>query len=192
MSQHDILHLTQAGRRAYTYWPILLMLKQRQLEHKLANAGYLAETTDTGVDPALHFLQTHGFPVPDAIADHPPSVPPPAGVRFWCRVASAFDAADVCVLDLIRQLANGKYERLELLRVDATQQAYLVTAAERFNAGLDVASLTVVYAAARLWAHCHGSPIGEWQAIAAQFVDTPPPTASTSPFTFDRSNFFSS
>ena len=205
MSQRDIVQLTQTGRRAYYYWPILLMLKQRQLQRKLADANYIedAVSADASQHPAQHWLQQAGFPMPNDWAERAlPALPPlPDGVRFWFRVGAAFDDADVHLLDLIRQLVSGKCERLELLRVPQAQCAYVEHAAERFNAGLELEAVAVIHDAARIWADYHDSVVADWQPISAQFlqqtVAEPVPIATDtpvafqdSPFSFGKTSFF--
>ena len=75
------------------------------------------------------------------------------------------------VLDFVRQLASGRYERRELIRVRHDHQTYLEQAAEKFNTALRADSIAVVFNAALLWSYFHEATVLDWQPISARLVD---------------------
>ncbi|MDQ7035001.1 MAG: hypothetical protein Q9P01_09245 [Anaerolineae bacterium] len=118
-----------------------------------------------------HFLGRLGLPIPEDLSDYdlPPHVHV-AGIRFFFRAAPALDHEHDFVLDFIRQLANGRYEGRELMRVSVDDHPYLLKAAEKFNEGLVAYSLQLVLNAAIIWAHFHGAVIMDWTSVSARLL----------------------
>lgn len=175
----ELESLSEQGRHAFFYWPILLALKQTQLEAKLAQAGYMGEAARRQSEDKLaeslplQQLRAWGFPLPAVIGDLPQMrAERLEGSRFWLRVGLAFEDASERVLDFVRQLPNSKYERREILRMEAAHESYLKAAAEKLNRLLEVEPQELVYAALLLWAKLHGSEARAWQPIAAAFLES--------------------
>ena len=191
----DIRQLTSDGRKAYQYWHLMLLLKQRKLEQKLITAGYMPANTNMSDDETpqvadeLIALRNLGFPLPEQPPDVHFETEPLRAVRLFFKVNPAFDDAHIITLDVVKQLASSKYERRSLLRADNKRQAYLQDASERFNVALERLTLDKVYRMALYWTDCHGVMASDWQAIAAHFVEDPItiPTA-TAPVTTDDDN----
>jgi len=175
----DIRQLTTDGRKAYQYWHLMLLLKQRKLEQKMITAGYLPANVQAAADempqiaPELEALRELGFPLPEQLPDVHLETNPLRAVRLFFKVNLAFDDAQILTLDVIKQLASSKYQRRSLLRADHKRQAYLQHASERFNAALERLTMDKVYRMALYWTECHGVLASDWQAIAATFVEDP-------------------
>ena len=134
-----------------------------------------------------------GLPVPEDLSSY--LLPPRetlSGIHFFFRAAPAIDQAQEFVLDFVRQLAHGGYERRELLRVAYADRDYLMQAADRLNNALSAVALPLVFNAARIWADFHGAVLMDWSPVSARllgeavasshqdwFMDLPDPDTQT-------------
>ena len=175
----DMSSLQEQSRRSYFQWHILLILKKKQLQATLEDAGYGPQTArdiEAQVPPVfdsdeLGLLQQLGLPVPE---DLKPYLLPPretlSGIHFFFRAAPAVDQAQEFVLDFVRQLAHGGYERCELMRVAYPDRDYLMQAVDRLNNALSAVALPQVFNAARIWADFHGAVVMDWTPVSARLL----------------------
>ena len=149
----DMSSLQEQSRRSFFQWHILLIMKKKQLQATLADAGYrpdLVREIEKDLPPVvdsdeLALLSRLGLPIPEDLSAYElPPHEPVAGIRFFFRSAPALDYEHDFVLDFVRQLANGSYERRELMRVGYDDSDYLLKAAEKFNEALAAYSLQLV------------------------------------------------
>jgi hypothetical protein len=175
----DMVSLQEQSRRSFFQWHILLIMKKKQLQATLADAGYRPEKVreiEADVPPVvdsdeLALLRRFGLPIPEDLSAYDlPNPVPVTGIRFFFRAAPALDHEQDFVLDFVRQLANGSYEQRELIRVSYDDHAYLAKAAEKFNEGLAAYALQLVLNAAIIWAHFHGAVIMDWVSISARLL----------------------
>jgi hypothetical protein len=204
----DMSSLQEQSRRSFFQWHILLILKKKQLQATLEEAGYRpqalrdieARVPHVVDSDELALLNQLGLPVPDDLSPYPLPVPEAlAGIHFFFRAAPAIDQAEEFVLDFVRQLAHGGYERRELMRVAYADWEYLTQAAARFNEALSAVALPLVFRGARIWADFHGAVVMDWSPVSARllgeavssshhdwFLDLPEPDAKPAPQTKRR------
>ena len=175
----DMSSLQEQSRRSFFQWHILLVLKKKQLQATLEDAGFRPRELhdiEAQVPPVvdsdeLGLLNQLGLPVPE---DFPSYRLPPqealSGIHFFFRAAPAIDQAQEFVLDFVRQLTHGGYERRELIRVAYVDRDYLMKAAARFNTALSAAALPLVFNAAYIWADFHGAVVMDWTPVSARLL----------------------
>jgi len=175
----DMSSLQEQSRRSFFQWHILLILKKKQLQVTLEEAGYRpravhgieAEVAPVIDSDELGLLAQLGLPVPEDLSSYQLSpLEAPSGIHFFFRAAPAIDQAEEFVLDLVRQLAHGGYERREVMRVAYSDRDYLMKAADRFNNALSAVALPTVFNAARIWADFHGAVVMEWTPVSARLL----------------------
>ena len=175
----DMSSLQEQSRRSFFQWHILLILKKKQLQATLEDAGYRPQTVrdiEAQVPPVvdsdeLALLQQLGLPVPEDLSAY--RQPPReilSGIHFFFCAAPAIDQAGDFVLDFVRQLVHGGYERRELMRVAYPDRDYLMQAADRFNNALSAVALPLVVNAARIWADFHGAVVIDWTPVSARLL----------------------
>lgn len=151
----------------------------KTLEKTLTEAGYRPEAVreiDESLPPVvdsdeLALLQKQGLPVPDDLTDY--DLPPRqqvSGIRFFFRATPALDNEHNFVLDFVRQLASGSYERRELMRVAYDNRDYLEKASEKLNFALGGYAISMVLNAAIIWAYFHRASVLDWQPVSARLL----------------------
>jgi hypothetical protein len=176
----DMLQVQEQSRKSFFQWHILLVLKMKQLEATLADAGVMAEVTEEAEDSSalvasqeLALLLELGFPVSDNLSEYDlPEREEISGVKFFFRAAPALDNEHNFVLDFVRQLVDGTYERREIMRVvyEDDDRAYLRTAASELNDALLSHSTDVVFNAAKVWSRFHSAVVMDWSPISSRLL----------------------
>jgi hypothetical protein len=175
----DITSVQQQSRKSFFQWHVLLILKMKTLDKTLADAGYRPEVVreiDESIPPVvdsdeLALLQKQGLPVPDDLTSYDlPSREQVSGIQFFFRAAPALDNEHNFVLDFVRQLASGRYERRELMRVAYKHRDYLEKAAKKLNFALGGYAISVVFNATVIWANFHGARILDWEPVSARLL----------------------
>lgn len=175
----DMLQMQEQSRKSFFQWHLLLVMKKKQLQKTLSEAGVRPEELrqiEQSLLPVvdsdeLVLLQRFGLPIPQDLADFDlPEREPVPGIRFFFRAAPAFDDENDFVLDFVRQRVDGGYQRRELMRVQYDDRSYLRKAAERFNDALDGYATTMVVNAAQVWSSFHGALVMDWEAVSARLL----------------------
>ena len=175
----DMAQVQEQSRKSFFQWHLLLSLKKKELQKTLNAAGLRpeiinqieAEQAPVVDSEELELLFQLGLPIPDDLTPYDlPDRDTVAGVRFFFRAAPAFDNENDVVLDLIRQLVDGTYERAELMRVSYSSRDYLQKVAEKFNQALAGYTSKMVFNAAKVWASFHDAVVMPWQAISARLL----------------------
>lgn len=175
----DMLQMQEQSRKSFFQWHVLLVMKKKQLQKTLSDAGVRPEEVrqiEQSLPPVvdsdeLALLQRFGLPIPQDLTGFDlPAREPVSGIRFFFRAAPAFDNENDFVLDFVRQLVDGGYERRELMRVQYDDRNYLRKAAERFNDSLDGYATAMVTNAALVWSGFHGAVIMDWEAVSARLL----------------------
>ncbi|MEL6308269.1 MAG: hypothetical protein AAFR81_23795 [Chloroflexota bacterium] len=179
----DMVQMQEQSRKSFFQWHVLLVMKKKQLQKTLSEAGVRPDEVaqlDHAAPPVvdsdeLALLLRFGLPVPSDLTDF--DLPERAllnGISFYFRAAPSFDTAHEFVLDCIRQRVDGEYERCELMRVHYEDRSYLRKAAEKLNQALGGYGTVMVFNAARVWSGFHGAVVMDWEAVSARLlgVDT--------------------
>ncbi|MEO1164825.1 MAG: hypothetical protein AAFV98_13630 [Chloroflexota bacterium] len=175
----DMMQMQEQSRKSFFQWHVLLVMKKKQLQKTLSEAGVrpdevvaIAQSIPPVFDSdELALLLRFGLPVPDDLSafDLPERVAL-SGIRFYFRAAPSFDNAHECVLDFVRQVVDGGYERCELMRVQYEDRRYLRRAAKRLNQALAGYGTAMVFNAAVVWSHFHGAVVMDWEAVSARLL----------------------
>ena len=175
----DMAQVQEQSRKSFFQWHLLLSLKKKELQKTLNAAGLRpeiinqieAEQAPVVDSEELELLFQLGLPIPDDLTAYDlPDRDTVAGVRFFFRAAPAFDNENDVVLDLIRQVVDGTYERAELMRVSYSNRDYLQKVAEKFNQALANYTSKMVFNAAKVWASFHDAVVMPWQAVSARLL----------------------
>jgi len=175
----DMLQMQEQSRKSFFQWHVLLVMKKKQLEKTLSEAGVRPDEVrqiEQSLPPVvdsdeLALLQRFELPIPQDLTDFDlPAREPVPGIRFFFRAAPAFDNENDFVLDFVRQRVDGAYERRELMRVQYDDRRYLRKAAERFNDALDGYATAMVVNAAQVWSSFHGAIVMDWEAVSARLL----------------------
>lgn len=175
----DMLQMQEQSRKSFFQWHVLLVMKKKQLQKTLSEAGVRPEELrqiEQSLPPVadsdeLALLQRFGLPIPLDLHDFElPDRDPITGIRFFFRAAPAFDNENDFILDFVRQRVDGGYERRELMRVQYDDRSYLRKAAERLNQALDGYVTALVINAALVWSSFHGAVVMDWEAVSARLL----------------------
>lgn len=175
----DMLQMQEQSRKSFFQWHVLLVMKKKQLEKTLSEAGVRPDEVrqiEQSLPPVvdsdeLALLQRFELPIPQDLTDFDlPAREPVPGIRFFFRAAPAFDNENDFVLDFVRQRVDGAYERRELMRVQYDDRRYLRKAAERFNDALDGYATAMVVNAAQVWSSFHRAIVMDWEAVSARLL----------------------
>ncbi len=185
----NVVSIQEQARRSFFQWHVLLILKTKQLEATLADAGYRPETVkqiEADLPPVfdsdeLALLQSIGLPVPKDLSKYDlPDQERIEGIRFFFHSAPAFDNDHAHVLGFARQLSSGSYEHRELLRMSSSNQDYLNTASARLNQALSAYSVHVVFNACRVWSDFHGGVVMDWTSVSSRLLGAESENSETS------------
>jgi len=184
----DVMSIQEQARRSFFQWHVFLMLKKKQLEATLADAGYRPQAVaaiESDLPPVfdsdeLALLKHMGLPIPDNLADYDlPNPEQPTGVRFFFLSSPAFDSEHDAVLGFVRQVSSGAYEHRELMRVELSDKDYLDAATSRFNQALTANAVSLVLNAAFIWSLFHGAVILDWVSVSSRVLGVAAVTAAT-------------
>lgn len=175
----DMAQVQEQSRKSFFQWHILLMMKKKQLQQTLNEAGVrpdIIREIDDQQAPVvdsdeLALLERFGLPIPQDLTEFDlPDREAIAGIRFFFRAAPALDNENDFVLDFIRQLVDGGYERREFIRVQYDDRRYLRKAAEKLNQALAGYATSIVFNAARVWSSFHNAVVMDWEAVSARLL----------------------
>jgi hypothetical protein len=184
----DVTHIQEQSRRSFFQWHVLLMLKKKQLEATLADAGYrpqIVRDIEADLPPVmdsdeLALLKDLGLPIPEDLSDFDlPDQERIEGIRFFFHTDSAFDNEHDRVLGFVRQLSNGSYEHRELMRVSSGDRDYLDKAALKLNQALSTNAVAFVFNASLVWSAFHGAMILHWVAVSSKLLGFDSETTDT-------------
>jgi len=185
----DVVSIQEQARRSFFQWHVLLIMKKKQLEATLEDAGYRPETVqeiEEDLPPVfdsdeLALLQNVGLPIaPDLSQYDLPNQERIEGVRFFFHSASAFDNEHDYVLGFARQLSSGSYEYREVLRMSSSDRDYLDTASDRLNQAVTAYSVQVVFNASRIWSDFHGGVVMDWTSVSSRLLGLESENSETS------------
>lgn len=157
MPSLSLAELHEQGRHNYGYWPLWLVLKQRQVEQHLVQTH-----------PAVKLLRSGGLPLPADLTPFTlPAAQPVPGTDF--KFGSNTRGA-ACVLTCERVLDAGQRESCDLLRATTTDDWYIQHAAQQFNRALKRHPAATVFHAACLWVSFHGQgfPAIRWTVVSGE------------------------
>lgn len=186
----DVVNIQEQSRRSFFQWHVLLILKKKQLEATLADAGYRPDAVrkiEADLPPVfdsdeLALLKNIGLPVPDNLSDYDlPKQERIEGVRFFFHSASAFNNEHDHVLGFVRQLSSGAYEHKELMRVAASDRDYLDLASRRLTQALTTNAVPTVLNASIIWSAFHNAVVMDWTSVSSRLlgVESEPTDATT-------------
>jgi|GEM_PF-2812254 len=185
----DVVSIQEQARRSFFQWHVLLVLKKKQLQATLEDAGYRPQTVkeiEADLPPVfdsdeLALLQSIGLPVAQDLSKYDlPDQERIEGIRFFFHSAPAFDNEHDHVLGFARQLSSGSYEHRELLRMSSSDQDYLHTASTRLNQALSAYSVHVVFNACRVWSDFHGGVVMDWTSVSSRLLGVESENSETS------------
>jgi len=185
----DVMSLQEQARRSFFQWHVFLILKKKQLEATLVDAGYrpqMVENIEADLPPVfdsdeLALIKNLGLPIPDNLSDYDlPKQERLEGIRFFFRSAPAFDNEHDVVLGFVRQLSSGAYEHRELMRVSSSDHDYLQAAATRFNQAISAHAISLVLNAALIWSLFHGAVILDWVSVSSRLLGIEAKSSDTS------------
>ena len=162
---NDMQQLQTQARRSFRYWPVLLILRMRQLEQHVTSeqlADLPSLTTSSGTVPDVSILTEYRLPTPEQL---PSLVMPeledcPPARSYFFRVGKGTDYA---TLDLLR--SSDEYHIYETMRMTLEDQRYLqkaVVCLDRIIADLGPPE---ALRQAKLWALLHGCVPQSWEIV---------------------------
>lgn len=175
----DVVNIQEQSRRSFFQWHVLLILKKKQLEATLTDAGYRPDAVrkiEADLPPVfdsdeLALLKNMGLPVPDNLSDYDlPQQERIEGIRFFFHSAPAFNNEHDHVLGFVRQLSSGAYEHKELMRVAASDRDYLNLASSRLTQALTANAVPTVLNASLIWSAFHGAIVMDWISVSSRLL----------------------
>ena len=193
---NDMQQLQTQARRSFRYWPVLLVLRMRQLEQHVTSeqlADLPLLMTSSGIVPDVSVLTEYGLPTPEQL----PSLAmpeleecPPARSYFF----RAGKGENYATLDLLRS-SDAEYHTYETMRMALEDQRYLQKAAvclDRIIADLGPAE---ALRQAKLWSLLHGCVPQSWVIVPQSeqeiIEDTPVPESEFEPVETQTNDIFS-
>lgn len=185
----DVVSIQEQARRSFFQWHVLLILKKKQLEATLEDAGYhpeAVEQIEADLPPVfdsdeLALLQSIGLPIAKDLSQYDlPHQERIEGIRFFFHSAPAFDNEHDHVLGFARQLSSGSYEHREVLRMSSSDRDYLNTASLRLTQALTAYAVAVVFNAARIWSDFHGGVVMDWISVSSRLLGLESESSETS------------
>ena len=187
----DVVSIQEQARRSFFQWHVLLLMKKKQLEATLEDAGYRPEVVqkiEENLPPVfdsdeLALLQSIGLPIAGNLSQYDlPNQERVDGIRFFFHSASALDNEHDHVLGFARQLSSGSYEHRELIRMSSSDRDYLDAASNRLNQALTGYSVAVVFNASRIWSDFHGGVVMDWTSVSSRLLGVESENSETSPW----------
>ena len=184
----DVVSIQEQSQRSFFQWHVYLIMKKKQLEATLADAGYRPEVVreiEVDLPPVvdsdeLTLIKNIGLPVPENLSAYDlPNQEHIEGIRFFFHASPAFDNEHDYILGFVRQLVDGRYEHRELIRVNSTDRDYLNTAMTRFNQASTSYAIPLVLNAAIVWATFHGAVVMDWVSVSSRLLGADSETSDT-------------
>lgn len=187
----DVVSIQEQSRRSFFQWHVYLVMKKKQLEATLADAGYRPQVVreiEVDLPPVvdsdeLSLLKNIGLPIPDDLAAYDlPDRERVEGIHFFFHTSPAFDNEYDYVLGFVRQLVDGRYEHREIIRMNASDREYLDAAMTRFNQASASYATPLVLNAAFIWATFHGAVVMDWVAVSSRLLGVESESSATTWF----------